>query len=148
MGKKIYIIDLTNIEKECLFNIISKGKHSAQKIKRANCLLEANNGMSDSEIAKIFKTSIPTIERLRKRFVEDGIEASLKNMAKKPKNRKLDGEGEAKLVSLVCSNPPEGYSKWTLELLSNKLVELKVVDSIAKETVRQTLKKTNLSLGR
>ena len=104
--------------------------------------------MSDSDIAKIFKTSVPTIERLRKRFVEEGLEASLNNKPKKPKDRKLDGAGEAKLVSLACSNPPEGYSKWTLQLLSDKLVELKIVDTIAKETVRQTLKKMNLSLGR
>lgn len=148
MGKKIYIIDLTDMEREYLLSIISKGKHSARKIKRANCLLKANNGMNDSEIAKIFKTSIPTIERLRKRFVEEGLEASLNNKPKKPKDRKLDGTGEAKLISLACSNPPEGYSKWTLQLLSDKLVELKIVDTIAKETVRQTLKKMNLSLGR
>ena len=148
MGKKIYIVDLTDIEKVYLHNIISKGKHSAQKIKRANCLLEANNGMSDSEIAKIFKTSIPTIERLRKRFVEEGLESSLNNKPKKPKERKLDGEGEAKLISLACSDAPDGYSKWTLELLSDELVKLKVVDSIAKETVRLTLKKMNLSRGR
>ncbi len=148
MGKKIYIIDLTDTEKEHLLNIISKGKHSAQKIKRANCLLEANNGMSDSEIAKIFKTSIPTIERLRKRFVEEGLDSSLKNKPKKHRERKLDGNGEAKLISLACSDAPDGYSKWTLQLLSDELVRLKVVDSIAKETVRLTLKKTNLSLGR
>ena len=70
------------------------------------------------------------------------------NKPKKPKARRLDGKGEAKLISLVCGNPPEGRSKWTLELLANELVELGCVESIAKETVRQTLKKTNLSLGK
>ena len=148
MPKKIYIIDLSDSEKAYLNDIISKGKNSAQKIKRANCLLEANNGTIDREIIKMFKTSSATIERLRKRFVEEGLESSLNNKPKKPKARRLDGKGEAKLISLVCGNPPEGRSKWTLELLANELVELGCVESIAKETVRQTLKKTNLSLGK
>lgn len=148
MGRKIYIVNLTEDEKEILNNIVSKGKNSAQKIKRANCLLEINDGMKDSEVAKIFKTSVQTVERLRKRFVEEGLESSLNNKPKKAKARKLDGESEAKLIALACSDAPEGHSKWTLKLLADKLVELECVESIAKETVRRTLKKTNLNLGR
>ena len=105
-------------------------------------------GWTDEAISEALEVSISTIERVRERFVEEGVKAALERKApKRVYQRKLDGETEAHLVALVCSPPPEERSRWTLKLLAAKLVELEYVDSIAPETVRQTLKKMNLSRG-
>jgi transposase len=102
--------------------------------------LKANEGWQDKEISQALDVSIPTIERVRKRFVFEGFEASLKSLhSKRIYSRKLDGEQEARLVALVCSSPPEGYVRWSLRLLADRVVQMKIIDSISHETVRQVL---------
>jgi transposase len=116
----------------------------------ARILLKADTavGWTDQDITEAFDVSVSTVERVRERFVEDGITAALERQApKRVYKRKLDGEQEAHLVALVCSQPPEDRGRWTLKLLAQKMVELEYVDSVAPETIRQTLKKMNLSPG-
>lgn len=139
---------LTEEEKEQLLEITKKGKSNARKIKRANILLKASEGLSDTKTAKHVGSSRPTVERIRKQFVLEGLEAALSDKKRlRSRTPKLDGAGEAKLTVLACSTPPEGRSRWTLVLLADKLVELKIVDSISGEAVRKHLKKMNLNLG-
>ncbi len=152
--QKQYLVTLTPEEREQLVSIATKGKSKARTIKHANILLKADQSdtgpsWSDTQIATAFNAGRATIERLRKRFVEEGLEIALrpKKESHYHPQRKLDGHQEAQLVTLVCSEPPEGYAQWSLRLLADKLVELEIVDSISYETVRQTLKKTKLSLG-
>jgi transposase len=99
---------------------------------------------TNEEIAKILNVGLRTIERLKKRFVEEGLEIALNGKASsRVYSRKLDGEAEAHLIALCCSEAPEGFSRWTLKLLADKMVELEYVDSVSRETIRQVLKKTN-----
>jgi transposase len=134
--------------------LISGGKASALKLTRARILLKADASSAgpawtDERIAEAIETSITTVERLRQRFVEQGLEAALsrKPQDRPSRQRKLDGRGEARLIALACSTPPHGRAAWTLRLLADKLVTLEIVDTIAEETVRQVLKKTNSSRG-
>ncbi len=152
--QKQYIVTLTLEEREELKNITTKGKHQVRTVKHANKLLKADQSegrpnWSDKQISSALGIGIATIERLRKRFVEEGLDAALKPRKGSSfhPERKLDGHKEAQLVTLVCSDPPDGYAQWSLRLLADKLVDLEIVDSISHETVRQTLKKTKLSLG-
>lgn len=153
MPAKKYRVKLTKDERDDLKELLSKGKASARKIKHAQILLHADEGVSegalkDTDIAKAVHVSHLTVERVRKRFVDEGLESALNpKVQSRRQAHKLDGEAEAFLVATACSAAPEGYSSWTLKLLADKLVECEVVDSISGETVRKTLKKTNLSLG-
>ncbi len=154
MGKEAkYVVRLTAEERGTLESLVAGGRAAADKLLRARMLLKANIGQgnpgwSDEKIAEAFEVGPSTVHRLRQRLVEDGFEAAL---VRKPQSRhrapKLDGEKEARLVALACSGPPEGRSRWTLQLLADKLVELQVVDSISEETVRLRLKKTRSSRG-
>ena len=150
MSKK-YIVRLSEEERRRLRALISKGKAAAYKIKHANILLKADADgprWLDERIAKAFACHVNSVENVRRRCVLEGLEAALerKKQARPSRQRKLDGEGEARLIALACSEPPEGRDRWTLELLANELVRLKVVDSISSQTVRRTLKKTNSGL--
>ena len=151
---KKYIVDLSETEEQALKKTVKTGKHAAYKINHARILLKANinqeNGAcTDIEIASALDMSIPTIERVRKRFVKEGMESALNlRQGRGRKQRCLDGEGEAHLIALACSEPPTGKATWTLKMLANKMVELNYADSISSETVRKTLKKMNLSLGK
>jgi transposase len=153
MSIKKYKVTLTENELDDLKQLVSKGKASARKITHAQILLHANEGASggalkDTDIAKAIHISRLTVERVRKRFVEEGLESALNPKVQVHRRaKKLDGEAEAFLVATACSSVPEGFKDWTLKLLSNKLVECEIVDSISIETVRQTLKKTNLNPG-
>ena len=148
-GRKRYRVRLSAEERAELSGIVN-GKAAAHRRKHAHILLLADEdredgGRTDADIASVLGVGPSTVERVRKRCVEEGLEAALerrKQVNRKP--RKLDGAGEAKLVALACSAPPEGYARWTLRLLGDKLVELEVVDSIHRETVRKALKKNNL----
>jgi transposase len=145
MNKK-YIVRLTNEERAILQDVISKGNAAAYKIKHAHLLLKADvNGPNwpDEQIAEAVSTSINTVRNIRQRLVEKGFEAALRRRkrATPPKPKTLDGVQEARLIALRCSAPPAGYAKWTLHLLTAKLIELHVVERISLETVRQTLKK-------
>lgn len=147
MAKK-YVVRLHSDEKASLKEIVRKGKTNAYRIRHANMLLAAcvdGGNMSDQAIAKTFSCHRRTVENLRQRFVEQGLEAALERKKREfpPRERLLDGDGEAKLIALSCSQAPEGYSRWTLHLLADKLVELQIVETISHETVRQVLKKTN-----
>jgi len=146
---KKYIVTLTDEERETLLKIISAGKGAARRIAHARILLKADQGLTDEAIAEAVDVSRPTVERVRKRFVEEGLEAALdpRRPEKPPRPRKLDGRQEAQLIALACSKPPAGRVRWTLCLLADKMVELKYVDSLSYETVRRTLKKTRSNRG-
>jgi transposase len=147
-----YKIILTEEERVVLLEIVNKGKRRQITRLHSQILLNIDQKTAgkatDVEIAKILNTSVDTIERTRKKFVEEGLEAAINRKKQiNRKARKLDGVKEANLIKIACSEAPEGASRWTLQLLADKLVELDIVDSIAKETVRRSLKKTNLSHG-
>ena len=145
---KKYIVRLTEDERERLRSLARKGKAAACKIKHANIVLKADAdgpAWTDKRIAEAVGCHVRTVENVRCRCVLQGLEAALerKEQARPRRERKLDGEGEARLIALACSEPPEGRDRWTLELLADQLVRLKVVDCISAQTVRRTLKKTN-----
>jgi transposase len=149
MPKKIYIVGLTEDERAYLLDLIKSGEHSARKLNRARILLLADEDKSDREIADALHTSTPTAYRIRKRFVEGNLEGALNE---RPRiggrlRKKLDEKGIAVLEMLARSKPPEGQKGWTMQLLADRLVELKIVDSICAETVRQACRKKGLSLG-
>lgn len=152
MTKK-YIVSLTLSERQMLEQLTNKGKTSAYRINHARILLKAdtnqeNGGWIDEAISKALDISVATIERVRRLFVEQGIEAALsRQSSSNSKSGKVDGEIEAHLIAIVCSQPPEGQARWTLRLLAEQMVQLNYVDSISHETVRQVLKKTNSNLG-
>lgn len=146
MSKK-YIVTLTQKEQEDLNEIVKKGKNAA-KIRRAHILLgadasETGKAMTDQAIKDAYSVSLSTVERLRKRFVEEGYEIALKGKpADEPKPRKIDGDVEAHLIALTRSQAPAGYKQWSFRLLADKMVELAYIESISHESVRQVLKKT------
>lgn len=150
MAKK-YIVRLSCEEREELESLVRKGKTQAYRIKHANILLAVDaDGPSwkDEEAAEAFGCHLNTVANVRQRLVEEGLEAAVERKKQKSPSREriLDGEKEARLITLACSEPPEGRPKWTLQMLADKLVALEVVDSICDQTVRRTLKKTNSSL--
>mgnify|MGYP001826306547 FL=1 len=146
MPKK-YIVRLSDAERSECEQVIKKLKGSSTKVRRAHILLKADvegPAWTDAKIAEAFNCRIRTIEKIRRRLVVEGFEIALngKKRANPPTARKLDGEGEAKLIAMRLGKPPAGYGRWTLQLLAEQLVILEVVDSISAETVRKTLKKT------
>jgi transposase len=146
MPKKKYLVDLSADERDSLRQLVSRGKHSSRKVTRARILLLAADGLTDEHIVQALKTAFATVERTRKRFVEEGL-GCLNERPRRGQARKLTGKQEAYLVAVACSKPPDGRARWTLQLLADKVVELKFTNSIARETVRQVLKKTTLSRG-
>ena len=147
---KTYLITLTEEERRSFQKLVRAGSAGARKITRGRILLKAdqNNGgpaWTDQQICHALDVGVATVERVRKRFVEDGLAAALTQRKNKhPRfRRKLDGHQEAQLVTLACSHPPEGRDRWTLRLLADTLVELEIVDSISYQTVRRVLKKTS-----
>jgi transposase len=147
---KKYKVTLTEEERKDLEHLISRGKGAARKLLHARILLKADEtvGWTDEAISEALEVSLSTIGRVRERFVEEGLEAALERKApNRVYQRRLDGVQEAHLVALVCSPPPEDQGRWTLKLLAEKMVELDYVEYVSNETVRQTLKKMNLSPG-
>ncbi len=144
---KKYVVDLSEDEKERLEDLTTRGKNGARKIRRAHILLLADEGYIDKEIARPLGAAVTTVERVRKRFVEEGLEAALSERPRPGAARKLDGHQEAYLVALACSDPPEGKKRWSMQMLADKLVELEVVDEVSDETVRRALKKGASSRG-
>lgn len=154
-GKK-YIVELTQDERDELNELTHKGKASARKLNRARILLKADEGWKDEQIVAALDTAVTTVERIRKRFVEGGLDKALKDDPRPGAKPKLDGRGEAYLIALTCSDPPDEHDHWALRLLArrrnlevrstssglgDRLVEAGVVDSISHETVRKALKK-------
>jgi transposase len=148
MRTKRYRVTLTPAERDELRRLISSGKAPARKLMHARILLKADtpdgeHGAFDEDIAAAVEASVASVERVRRRFVEEGLAAALVHKTSTaPRLTKLDGRGEAQLVALRCGPVPEGRDRWTLQLLADRLVELQVVDAISYETVRRTLKKT------
>lgn len=147
---KRYVVNLTTEEREGLSQIVGRERVSGLKRLRASILLKADEGLTDQEIADELEVALATVERVRKRCCERGIDACLdrKGQENPSRPRKLDGAAEAQLVRLACSEPPAGRARWTLSLLAGKLVELKIFDSVSKSTVQRGLKKTSSSRGR
>jgi transposase len=146
MAKK-YIVDLSIEERTYLQTLIKKGKRSASQIRRAHILLLANEEKTDTTIAETLHIGLRTVERTRQKFVEGGVDWALSDRPKPAQQTKLDGKQEAFLIATACSNPPEGRTKWTMQLLADRLISLGIVESISDETVRRTLKKTMSTRG-
>ena len=153
MPKKTYVVELTGEERHELTRLVRTGKTAAYKRRHAGILLKSDAGSegpnwSDARIAEALDVGTATVERLRKRFVAEGLEAALgRRKTQRVSLRRLDGDGEAKLIALACSEAPEGRRRWTLRLLAERMVALEYVDRLSKNTVHRLLKKTSLSLG-
>lgn len=151
--KKKYVVTLTAEERRSLRALVSSGKGAARKLTHARILLKADSvagapNWNDAGISEGLEVGHATVERVRKRFVEEGLEAALVRRKSPPaRRRKLDGEAEAHLIALACSEPPAGRTRWTMKLLAGRMVALEYVDTLSDETVRRTLKKTNSSPG-
>ena len=149
-----YIVTLTEEERFSLTEMTYKGKHRSQKVLNALTLLACDEGeyqnsrSTNAEISKVLNTSMRKIDRVKKRFVNQGLDVALNGKkSDRVYQKKADGDFEAHLIALSCGKPPEGFSQWSLRLLADRAVELKYIDSISHETVRRVLKKTNLSPG-
>lgn len=151
---KRYTVKLTKAEVEELMSIINKGSHTSQTFRTAYILLNCDEGpysqkVTNEQISKVLKVGMRTIDRVKKKLVEEGLDAVLeRRLTKRNYQSKVDGDTEAKLIILCCSEPPKGFAKWSLRLLADKMVELKYVQSISHVTVRSVLKKTNLNPGK
>ena len=151
---KKYVVTLTEEERKFLTGLVSKGRHRSQKILNALTLLACDEGehqpsrSKNEEIARVLNTSMRKIDRVKKRFVLDGLDVALSGRkGRRIYAKKADGDFEAHLVALSCSKPPEGFARWSLRLLADKVIELRYIDSVSHETIRRVLKKTNSSLG-
>jgi transposase len=151
---KRYTVKLTKAEVEELMSIINKGSHTSQTFRAAYILLNCDEGpysqkVTNEQISKVLKVGMRTIDRVKKKLVEEGLDTVLERRpTKRNYQSKVDGDTEAKLITLCCSEPPKGFAKWSLRLLADKMVELKYVQSISHVTVRSVLKKTNLNPGK
>lgn len=151
--RKLYRVTLSQAERKQLLEMLRRGKSSALRQAHARVLLQADEGedglcRSDAAIHDAIGVAVSTIERVRQRFVKEGLEAALE---RKPTTRQyerlLDGKAEAHLIALACSDPPEGHAQWSVRLLADRMVVLEYVESVSRETVRRTLKKTRSSRG-
>jgi transposase len=142
---KKYVVDLTQQERTHLQEVAHSSAQSARKVRYAQALLKADAGWCDEKIAEAFDVSVNTVGRLRQRFVQEGLDVALGARSRQPRPhaRKLDGEAQAHLIALACTEAPEGRSRWTLRLLADKMVELGYVEGLSHEAVRKVLKKTN-----
>lgn len=153
MPAKVYKVTLTDEERQQLNALVRKGKGEARRLTRARILLMADENQSDvawkdADIAKALGVHVSTVERIREKCVEMGVEAALNHTRPKRRRSKvLDGAAEAHLIQLACTQAPDGHERWSLRMLADKLIELEVVETISRETVRTTLKKMNSSLG-
>lgn len=151
---KKYTVTLSKDERDNLKAITSKGSHKSQKVINALILMGCDEGeyqeerSTNEEIARVLKIGMRKIDRVKKRFVEHGLDITLNGMkGSRTYTKKIDGDFEAHLIALSCSDPPEGFARWSLRLLADKVVELEYIDRVSHETIRQVLKKTNSSLG-
>ena len=150
---KRYLVELTPEERANLGRLVSTGKAAVRKIHHAQILLKADSSPGgpawpDASIAEAFGVNVRTVERIRQRLVEHGLDDALeRRQPRRAPRRKIDGEVEARLIALACGPPPQGRVRWTLRLLADQLVELCVVEAVGAETVRRALKKTNCALG-
>jgi len=143
MGKAKYLVELAEEERVRLRTLLRGGRAPVRMVSRARVLLKAGQGCTDAEIASALDVGTATVSRVRKRFVELGLEQALRERPRPGQRRKLSGQQEAHVIAVACSTPPEGHARWTLRLLAGKVVELGFTPSISPETVRQMLKKTS-----
>jgi transposase len=150
-----YTVTLTEDERRSLCELASKGKHNSQQVLNALILLNCDkselnvNHSTNEEISRVLNISMKKIDRVKKRFVEEGLEVALNGKeSDRIYNKKVDGDAEAHLIALSCSQPPEGFARWSLRLLADKAVELGYFEDISHETVRRTLKKRNQTLAK
>jgi transposase len=143
----IHKVRLTDEDRVKLHDLLRVGEHSARTIARGYILLLAHQGKTDDEIAQTLEMGRATVQRVRKRYCQKGLDHALTELPRPGAKPRLGGKQEAYLVALTCSTAPEGRTCWTLQLLANKLVELHIVEEISDETVRRVLKKTNSSPG-
>ena len=151
--KPKYIVKLTKSERSQLKELISSGEASARQIRRAYILLKSDSSLDGPNwgyqaICEAYEVSAPTVYNVRKNYTEGGLPRAI--LRKKPERQyqqRLDGEGEAHLIAMACSEPPDGYERWSLRLLQDRMIRLEIVENISHETIRQTLKKTSSSLG-
>ncbi len=152
MPKK-YVVRLTAEERALLLDLTQQGQAPAKALTHARILLKTDcadgqDGWTDEAISEALDVSIPTIQRVRNRYVTQGLQAAVARQARsRERSRRLDGSQEAHLIALACSEPPEGHARWTLRLLADRMMRLEYVEEVSHETVRQTLKKTNSSPG-
>jgi transposase len=147
---KRYVVALEPRERQELERRLRAGRASARVLARARVLLKCDDGLTDEEVVEAVGVSVGTVERVRKRFCQGGVDAALPDRPPPPRPhmRRIDGEAEARLVTLACSTPPDGRERWTLELLADRMVRLKFVDGpLSGQTVRRVLKKTSSSRG-
>lgn len=145
MSRKQFLVQLSAHERERLQGIIRSGKHKARKITRCRILLLADgpDGKKDQEIADALNVSLATIFGIRRRFSQEGLESAISERPRSGQPPKFKGRAAAKITAIACSTPPAGQAKWTLRLLADRAVELKIVDSISHQSVSNVLKKTN-----
>lgn len=143
----IHQVNLTEEDRTKLHDLLKVGEHAARSIARGYVLLLASQGKSDDEIAQTLEIGRATVQRVRKRYCQKGLDFALNELPRPGAAPRLDGKQEAYLVALACSDAPEGRTCWTMQLLANKLVQLNVVEEISDETVRRVLKKTNSNPG-
>jgi transposase len=146
--KTIFVVKLTAEDRDYLTQFIRRGKASARSLARARILLMADEGYSNKEIVEVIKVSRPTVNHIRKRYCQEGLDSAINEKPRSGAPPKIDGTIESQVILLACSKPPEGKSTWTLKLLADKLVELEVIESISTMTVQRILKKARPSLGR
>lgn len=149
MRPKVHVVNLTQDQRQTLQQMVNTGRDSARKITRARILLKAADGVTDAQIADALDVGVSTVERTRRQFAAGDVNAALqrKPQPPRPEKRRLDGDGEAKLVMLACSTPPDGHDRWTLDLLADRMVRLNFAPALSGDTVGRVLKKTRSSRG-
>lgn len=146
MNKK-YLIQLPDTDREYLLEFIAQGQARAREFTRAHILLKADEGLTDEEIAKALHSTLPTVQRVRQRYVEDGLTRALKAKAHAARPKKFNGSQEAIIIATACSAVPDGHGHWTMRMLADKSVELELAESVSPETIRSVLKKAKLNPG-
>ena len=144
-----HVVKLSEAQRKELESMIRSGRAPARELAHARVLLEVDEGRTDEQVAASVRVSPSTVARVRRRFCDGGVDAALRRRPQppRPERRRLDGEAEAKLVMLACSNPPEGRDHWTLDLLADRMVRLSYVPAVSRDTVGRVLKKTRSSRG-
>lgn len=142
-----YTVELTDDEREQLIELTRRGSSPARKLKRAMILLKAADGFDDGQVAQMVDVGSATVGRIRKRFVEEGLEMALSERPRCGRPIEIGGKQQAHIIAVACSAPPQGHARWSMRLLADKAVELEIVESVSHEAVRKLLKKTSSSPG-
>lgn len=147
-GPPKHTVKLTEEQREQLRLLVSTGEHKARVIRRGHILLMSEKGKTDVQIADVFEVTAQTVYMTRRKFAEGGLENALFDKPRPPKDKLFDPKKEANLIALTCSEPPEGRERWTIRLLTEKVIERGILDDVSRETVRRTLKKTTSNRGK